>query len=570
MTTMVTGVDPGGLLVALDGLHRQVASLRLPLEAPDAERGRRLQREVADQLEDYVLPRLRRLDAPLLAVVGGPTGAGKSTLVNSLVGSRVTAAGVLRPTTRSAVIAYNPTDTLWFEDERILPGLRRTTGDGANDPAALRLAPSDRIPAGLAVLDAPDIDSVVTTNRDLATQLLAAADMWLFVTTAARYADAVPWEFLRSAVTRGTAVAVVLDRVPEGATEEVRGHLAAMLTEQGLGGAPLFVIPETTTFDALLPPEVIEPVRTWLHGLAADASLRAAVVRHTLDGAVRSLGARVFALAAAADAQAEAVDRLRRTVDGSFDEAAALVDEASSDGSLLRGEVMARWQEFVGTGELMRSLEAKVGRVRDRVTAAVQGKPAPGDDLVEALESGVEALVRSAADAAAEQVATAWRAEPAGRELLDESLRRASPELRARTERAVREWQGGILDMVRSQGQGKRRTARYLAFGVNGLGLMVMIVVFAHTGGLVAGEVAVAGGASALSQKLLEAVLGDQAVRTMAATARADLNARVAELLDAERRRYLDRVEAVQVDPGAGTALRTTVQEIEDATAAPR
>ncbi len=562
---MVSGVDPGGLLVALDGLHRQVASLRLPLEAPDAERGRRMQREVAEQLEDYVLPRLRRLDAPLLAVVGGPTGAGKSTLVNSLVGIRVSAAGVLRPTTRSAVLAYNPTDALWFEDERILPGLRRTTGNGANDPAALRLAPSDRIPAGLAVLDAPDIDSVVTSNRDLATQLLAAADMWLFVTTAARYADAVPWEFLRAAVTRGTAVAVVLDRVPEGATEEVSGHLGAMLTEQGLGGAPLFVIAETATFDALLPPEVVEPVRTWLHGLAADSSLRAAVVRHTLDGAVRSLGARVFVLAAAADAQAETVDRLRRTVDASFDEAQALVDEASSDGSLLRGEVMARWQEFVGTGELMRSLEAKVGRVRDRVTAAVQGKRAPGDDLVEALESGVEALVRSAADAAAEQVATSWSADPAGRELLDESLRRASPELQARTERAVREWQGGILEMVRSQGQGKRRTARYLAFGVNGLGLMVMIVVFAHTGGLVAGEIAVAGGASALSQKLLEAVLGDQAVRTMADTARADLNARVAELLGAERERYLAKVDVAEVDATAGQALRATVQEIEDA-----
>jgi hypothetical protein len=268
---------------------------------------------------------------------------------------------------------------------------------------------------------------------------------------------------------------------------------------------------------------------------------------------VRSLAARVFELAAAADAQAEAVDRLRRTVDVAYDEALSLVDEASSDGSLLRGEVLARWQEFVGTGELMRSLEAKVGRVRDRVTAAVQGKPAPGDDLAEALESGVEALVRSAADAAT-----------AGRELLDDSLRRASPELQERTERTVREWQGGILDMVRSEGQGKRRSARYLAFGVNGLGLMVMIVVFAHTGGLVAGEIAVAGGASALSQKLLEAVLGDQAVRSMADRARTDLHARVAALLTAERGRYLDRLASADVDPTAGTALRAAVQEIED------
>ena len=54
----------------------------------------------------------------------------------------------------------------------------------------------DVIPPGLAILDAPDIDSVVAENRQLAAQLLAAADLWLFVTSAARYADAVPWDFL--------------------------------------------------------------------------------------------------------------------------------------------------------------------------------------------------------------------------------------------------------------------------------------------------------------------------------------------------------------------------------------
>ena len=33
-------------------------------------------------------------------------------------------------------------------------------------------------------------------------QLLAAADLWLFVTSAARYADQVPWDFLRKAAER--------------------------------------------------------------------------------------------------------------------------------------------------------------------------------------------------------------------------------------------------------------------------------------------------------------------------------------------------------------------------------
>ncbi len=562
---MAPGAGSAALLAALEGLGEQVAELRLPLDVPGAGPARALRREAADQLTDYVLPRLRRLDAPLLAVVGGPTGAGKSTLVNSLVGARISAAGVLRPTTRSAVLAYHPSDNAWFEEPRILPGLTRTV-TSSTDPGSLQLVPSPGIPPGLAVLDAPDIDSVVTRNRELATQLLAAADMWLFVTTAARYADAVPWEFLRLAVTRGTAVAVLLDRVPPEALDEVRGHLAAMLTDHGLGGAPLFVVPESATFDALLPPEAVDPVRSWLHGLAADADTRAAVVRHTLDGAVRSLAARVFTLAAAADDQAEAVRRLRTAVDAAYDEALQQVSTASGDGSLLRGEVLARWQEFVGTGEMMRALESKVSRVRDRVTAAVQGKPAPGHDLAEALESGVEALVRSASDTAAERVGSAWAADPAGAQLLDDDdLRRSSAELGAATAREVREWQAAVLELVRSQAQGKRSTARYLAFGVNGLGLMTMIVVFAHTGGLVAGEVAVATGASALSQKVLEAVLGDQAVRSLAEQARADLERRVAGLLDGERRRFTSRLDGAGVLADAGPLLRLAVQDVEDA-----
>jgi hypothetical protein len=196
----------------------------------------------------------------------------------------------------------------------------------------------------------------------------------------------------------------------------------------------------------------------------------------------------------------------------------------------------------------------------------MQGKPAPGAELVEALESGVEALVRSAADEAADQVATVWAADPAGRVLLgdDPSLRRASADLPERTARAVRDWQGYVLDLVRSQGLGKRRTARYLAFGVNGLALMVMIVVFAHTVGLVAGEVVVAGGASALSQKILEAVMGDQAVRSLAESARADLHRRVSELLAEERLRFADRLAGAAVDESAGAALRAAVQDVEE------
>ena len=542
------------LNAALEALGEQVRDLSLPLEVADVGAARQLSREIADQLDDYVLPRLRRIDAPAIAVVGGPTGVGKSTLVNSLVGQRVSAAGVLRPTTRSAILAYNPADNAWFENRRVLPSLGRTTSV-SSDPANLQLAPSPSMPVGLAVLDAPDIDSIVTANRELATQLLAAADMWLFVTSAARYADAVPWDFLRVAVTRGTAVAIVLDRIAPEAVAEVRAHLATLLTEQGLGGAPLFVVPETTPVGALLPPGAVDMIRQWLHGIAGDTAVRTAVVRHTLNGAVRSLGARVFLLAAASDAQVETAVRLRREVDQAYDDAVARVEKSSSDGSLLRGEVLARWQEFVGTGGLMHALESKVGRLHQ-----------PGDELVEALGTGVAALVRAAADQAAESAAAAWLDDPAGSVLVGEDdLRHSSPGLSEAATLVVRDWQAGVLDLVREHGQGEKATARYLAFGVNRLGLLVMVVVLSQTGGLAAGDVDVAGGACALSEKILEAVLGDHAVRGLVATARTDLHRRLAELLDGECRRFLSRLAALSVSEEAGAALRAAVQDLEDA-----
>src|SRR5687767_6753960 len=200
------------------------------------------------------------MDAPVLMVVGGSTGAGKSTLVNSLVGSVVSPAGVLRPTTRAPVLACHPGDVRWFEDERILPGLARTTG-GEPAPGTLHVVPTPALPEGLALLDSPDIDSVLTENRALANQLLAAADAWLFVTTAARYADAVPWEFLHAARDRGTSLSIVLNRVPDDADREVPAHLQRMLREQELAEVDLLVVPESPLADGLIPAAALTPVR---------------------------------------------------------------------------------------------------------------------------------------------------------------------------------------------------------------------------------------------------------------------------------------------------------------------
>jgi len=563
-----TSGDSTRMVTALVRLHQALQEVALPLGLPDVEERRASRESMVEQLQDYVIPRMMTIDAPLLAVVGGSTGAGKSTLVNSLVGTRVTKPGLLRPTTRSPVLVHHPDDGKWFGQDRLLPHLERV-GHATNDPGALQLVASDRIHPGLAILDAPDVDSVEEQNRQLAAELLAAGDLWLFVTSAARYADQVPWEFLKVAAERSTAVAVVLDRTPHDAVRTVATHLARMLASRGLKDSPLFIVHEgEVDDDGLLPPGHVGEIRGWLDMLADDAAARHAVVTQTLDGAVRALTLDVHGVADAAEQQEQAAARLRADADTAYDQAMTHITTAMADGTLMRGEVLARWQEFVGTGELLKSLETTVGKLRDRLFNAIKGKPQQAERVTTAVESGLELLILEEAEAAAERAEAAWQQTTAGRGLLEQGpadLGRASRALRTRAERSVRDWQQDVLAMVREQGQDKKATAKFLAYGVNGLGVALMIVVFASTGGALAGaEVGVAGGTAVLGQKLLEAVFGDQAVRTLAARARSSLEQRVAALLDEERIRYTGLVDQLAIEPEAPGRLRQAARRVDD------
>src|SRR5215218_2052269 len=552
---------------ALTELRAAVAQVRLPLPLPGAEEQRKVAEDINRQLDDYVMPRLATIDAPLLAVVGGSTGAGKSTLVNSLVGREVSAPGVIRPTTRAPVLVHHSSDASWFTDDRILPGLARSSGAASKDVRSLQLVVDDSIPPGLAILDAPDIDSVVIQNRQLAAQLLAAADLWLFVTSAARYADAVPWGFLRAAADRSAAVAVVLDRVPPRAMTEVPSHLGQLMSERGLGDSPLFAVPETTVdAEGLLPASAIQPIRGWLATLAADQASRAKVVHQTLDGAIAALAAKAPELARSVDEQLEVIEQLRAEVDRSYSEAIRTVQVQTADGTLLRGEVLARWHEFVGTGEFFRAVEQKVSWLRDRLVAALRGEPPGAGNLKVAVESGLESLLCEEAAAAAERAEASWQANAAGRFLIENAgidLSRSSDDFDRRATRAIRDWQGAVLDLVADEGMTKRSRARFYALGVNGIGVALMIVVFAHTGGLVGAEIGVAGGTAVLAQRILEAVFGDQAIRRLAQTAKDDLDARVQALLADELVRYHKMLDGLGVDSEDSNRLRTAAAAVE-------
>ena len=527
---------------------------------------------MARQLDDYILPRSASVDNPLTIVVGGSTGAGKSTLVNTLLGEPLTQSGAIRPTTRHPVLLHRAEDEAALSPERFLPTLPRTRTSGMNagsqalpglDPKIARaLIPitTSALPQGIALIDAPDIDSVSEENRTLAKELLSAADLWLFVTTANRYADAVPWELLHEAAARSIAIAVVLNRVPEGDEEAIENDLRRMLDEAGIHAVLIHTVTEQPRDESgMLAPVSLAPLTLWIRELGADAPARAAIARQTLAGAVETLAGNLQVLAAEQARQQAAHQSLAAIAAEEYEDALATIDGALSDGSLLRGEVLSRWHDFVGTGDFFRSLDSTIGRLRDRVGSALRGQPAAAQKVEDALESGIHAVVLDAAARASENTRTRWRASRAGRSLLARldapqavagapQAVAAAPEqnadgdakgevqsaediFSAAVAEQIRLWQGSVLEMIREEGADKRKRARFLSLGVNAAAVMLMVAAFSLTGGITGIEAGIAGGSGVVGTKLLESIFGEDAVRRMATRARTDLLERMADLL---------------------------------------
>ncbi|MCI1676266.1 MAG: dynamin family protein [Ancrocorticia sp.] len=555
---------------SLETLRRELAGASFPLTTPHSASGAELSADLSHQLSDYIVPRYRTLDAPLLAVVGGSTGSGKSTLVNSLVGKTVSAASAIRPTTRRPVLVCHRGEKAWFEGDRILPRLARVAREGessgSGDVTELELVESEALPQGIALLDSPDIDSVVEENRRLASELLAAADLWIFVTTAARYADAIPWALLDEAAARNIVIAVVLNRVPSGVGPQIRPDLAARLKERGLERAPLFVISEAIDSDGFIPAENVAALKGWLDGLTRDAAARASVARQTLNGAVHNLFTGVRQVADALEEQNREYEAMSAGISEAVTGARGAVAYALDDGTLLRGEVLARWQEIVGTGEWMKRLESGVSSVRDRVSAWFHGRAraVEADRMEASVEESVSALLLSEGEMCVGTVRRSWQLHPSGSTLLaavDISEQRDPNARAAAATDAVRAWQRELVDLIASEGKGKRATARMVSVGVNLLGVALMIAVFASTAGLTGSEMAIAGGTAVLAQRILEAVFGDDAVRRMVTQAQDSLLDRAAHFLDDDVEPYRRILAGLGVDTGSPERLAAALSD---------
>ena len=302
---------------------------------------------------------------------------------------------------------------------------------------------------------------------------------------------------------------------------ELSAHFDAMLEANGLRDVRRFVIPETTITDAQLPAEVAAPVRDWLTdtaqargpaggGADPDDVRRAGHVPQPGASAGRSGGGADRALARAAATRL--TPPIRRAWPSST--------RPTRDGSLLRGEVLARWQDFAGTGDLLRTLQVAPGPGRQAEEAAHAGQGGrsssgaasqhgvadhgdcrPGRRARRgglAAAAGRAALLagmerQAAAAATAPRDRDGIRRHSAGRPRASSAGAGAGPAGWARPHwpgrppgwpqraaGAIASWQEHVLHLVREENVTKRSIARVVSFDEESLALVLTIGVLGY------------------------------------------------------------------------------------------
>lgn len=541
-------VPQARLRADLDLLSDLVSGLEFELETSGQTDRLRLRSHLLGITRRYLEPRLADPGHPLVVAVFGPTGSGKSTLVNTLVGREISATGVLRPTTTQAVV--------WVH-QRHAAAVRQILG------AEVALVEDDHpVLDFLALVDTPDIDSVATDHRRQTLEILEAADVALAVTTPQRYADAVPWDVLGDLTARALEVTVVVNRASRRAAGAVI-DLVGLLRDahvRGVDSADDVVVIQEQRIrsDGRLHGYALRRLARRLQDLAAARStVAAAGVR----GALRHCLTVSHELAAEVEEQAAEAGFLRSVLDEAVQTARSDIEVGLEQGDLVRDEVVARWQRLVGVSDLAEGVTRIFGRLRN-----LAGGSADSDDALAQVDREVTDELADLGLRRANRTLTAieiaWSSSVAGRRLLEdvvvdrESMRRSFEE-------AIASWRADLIEMVAETAAGRAKRTRLATYGVNGVATLVLLTVFGTTGGLTGAEVGVAAGAAAAQQALLERLLGSAEVRRLERQVRQGLAVRIGEQMSLVIEPHYRALSAAVDDVEAADELRDAVRRVE-------
>jgi hypothetical protein len=253
---------------------------------------------VVRTIRGYIVPRLDDPARPMLVVFAGPTGAGKSTLLNSVAGGEHSVAGTLRPTTRSPLVLTSQAHAD-----------RYSSVGGVRCQVVVGRAP---ILDEITLIDTPDIDSTSVAHRARAETMIDNADIVIYVTSAARYADLVPWEVLRRALSRGAPVIQVMNRIKSSTSGALADYKTRLVSE----GLESRVVPvhehHMPRGSQLVPQAVIQELRDCLvEVVEARRSGSVEVVRSVLEATLDEAGDVISGASEMATASSDATAKAR-------------------------------------------------------------------------------------------------------------------------------------------------------------------------------------------------------------------------------------------------------------------
>ncbi|MPZ53066.1 MAG: hypothetical protein GEU79_10105 [Acidimicrobiia bacterium] len=521
----------------LDLLAERVSAVGFRLPAPEQSLRVRHREDLAISLRSYLIARLGDRSAPLTVVVVGPTGSGKSTVVNSLAEKAVTESGVIRPTTRRPVV--------WIHTDEV----DSNPVGGFVEPVVV--ADDKDLLQKLTIVDSPDVDSYEIDHRRIAERLVEIADIAIFVTTPQRYADATPWELLERVDERGIPLLHAMNRSGRR-TEGTVSDLRSLLRRRGLEPEPILTIQEQRVRDdgTRLPPQAVAGLRKALVELGDDHKR---VLESVTAGSVQDVAERTRQLAEQVEAQEAHLERLRTVASEAYLVAGEEIRQDLATGGLIREEVLERWRRRVGVGDIARLVNGSASWFRSILDRFSGASAALVNQIEREARAELASAIETRVDRASAAVSTAWAVDEAGRTLLDDSLRSADPETSMEIRQRVDDWLGSITTMIDAEGPGKFRRARVASAGVNAAAVVGLVTVFATTGGLTGAEVGVAAGAAAAQQSILENVLGRAAATSLVSRARSGLEDEVAAVLGADSARFHSILDDL-AEPGATTA----------------
>ncbi|HIZ35013.1 MAG TPA: GTPase domain-containing protein [Candidatus Ruania gallistercoris] len=525
-----SGEERVPMVEVIEHLLANLDTATLPLEVPGVQAARDDRDRLVTQVRHHLLPRLRQVAAPVIVVVGGSTGAGKSTIVNSVVEKEITTAGVLRPTTREPILVVHPKDADLLE------------GHPVADIA--RVSPEEVVPRGMALLDAPDLDSVHAANRGLADELVELADLWVFVTTGSRYGDAVPWARLHAARERGVSLAVILNRVDPAALSTVRRDLFERLETQGFGSVPFFVIADVGPHEGVLPAARIREFTQWLTVLGAKSQSRSIIAR-TVRGAWPALREDVQRVAAAVEDQRRHHLSLRNQVRAATTASAEQVQTDLDGGGAAVGAPTTAWLAGASSGGILAPLVAPPANLVEswRYRRAVTARRAAIASLREVSMNAARTLIAEACQRAESAIRAGAAHSASGAQL----TALVSPEeaAAARTERLevlFAEWNEVVAELCAT-----------LTFAADDAGLdeaaKVALVEVAATG--------LDGAERAVARLLTDR--GTAVVRRL----RNDLSTWAKVATEGEADVFLTALSTLGVDDGAARSLRLRASELK-------